>query len=172
MPKLFDSIDSSDSASYSWSFWLYVIGMGILVLSILWVLVKSPMLSPDEIYYQSLLQLFAVCLLIGAWWTRSAEEDELCPEMAVEKPMMFKPKKATGGPSTSFWDKWVGGSKRKVAGKPGGKAGGKTSFKPPRAEPEETAHQEAQEAQEAQAAAQIEKLLNKDAFRAPSNSRY
>jgi hypothetical protein len=168
MPKLFDSIDSSDSASYSWSFWLYVIGMGILVLSILWVLVKSPMLSPDEIYYQSLLQLFAVCLLIGAWWTRSAEEDELCPEMAVAKPMMFKPKKATGGPSTSFWDKWVGGSKRKVAGK----TGGKTSFKPPRAEPEETAHQEAQEAQEAQAAAQIEKLLNKDAFRAPSNSRY
>ena len=62
---------STDNNGYygHMAFWLYVIGVLIVVGSHLWLLQKKTW-TPDDIYYHALLNLFAACLLIGGWWMR------------------------------------------------------------------------------------------------------
>lgn len=92
------------------AFWLYLVGIAIIVLSHIWLLNKGTMVTADEIYYHSLTNLFAACLLIGGWWMRSSEEESL----GIDNEVSALGSKLKHGAqqvkktSTSWWDKFKG----------------------------------------------------------------
>jgi len=91
------------------SFWLYVIGLVVVVLSSIWLLQKGTSLSPDDIYYVSLLNLFAACLLVGGWWMRTSEDEETTPLTSAGEKL--KEKAEQGKKTVGSWiDKLTGKS--------------------------------------------------------------
>lgn len=76
--------------SLNLSFWLFVIGCAIVFFSHIWLLSRGTQLTGDEIYYHALTNLFAVGLLVLAWYLQhrpeSSAESNLSSELqAVEK---------------------------------------------------------------------------------------
>jgi hypothetical protein len=67
-------MDSESFSASNVSFWLYIIGVVILVWANLSLLMKRrTQVSQDDLYYTALLNLFATCLIVGGWWMKSKE---------------------------------------------------------------------------------------------------
>jgi hypothetical protein len=81
------------------AFWLYVVGVAIVLLSHLWLLNRGTRLNAEDIYHHALLNLFAVFLLIGGWYMHSEEDAKICPQLARKGKMSA---------GDSLWEKLTG----------------------------------------------------------------
>lgn len=100
-------------------FWLYVVGIVILIFANLWLLNKGTNSTPDDIYYTVLINLFGVCLVIGGWWMRSSEEKQALEGSGRKKPNTQSAQNSQNGQSarerdksSSCWDENGGGGGR------------------------------------------------------------
>ena len=104
----------SIASNYSIAFWLYVLGILIIVLSNLWLLHRGTLVTADNIYYHVLLNLFAACLLIGGWWMRSNEEKGV--ERAERAERELETGETTGIKKTNWLDMEKGAEEGEASG--------------------------------------------------------